>query len=158
MIKKEKIISNFQMSIAQKNNNIQDLNHDINRIVNLESEMNARQVQAQQLMQAQQIANILYGSQQHISSPNHRGQLSQSSYGSTPHISQGHSPQQQHQQQQHHYNNVRPMSRNSHQYLNEQGQYVSNNHQQYSPYMDNENGIYPYEQQMHQVNVIDFEF
>lgn len=131
---------------------MQDLHDDINRLVTLESQMQAQHIQAQQLMQAQQIANMIYGSQQHIpnAAANHRSPMSQTSFGSSPHISQPHSPQQPI-----HYNNVRqPMNRDSHQYINDQGQYIapmSNNHQSYSSYMDNENGSgggYQYEHQV----------
>lgn len=141
-----------QKSIAQKNTSLQDLNEDINRLANLQVHMQAKHAKAQQIMQAQQIANMLFGSQQHISATasNHRSPMSQSNFGSSPHISQPHSPQQPI-----HYNNVRPISRDSHQFINEQGQYVtpvSNNHQSYSSYVDNENsigGLYQYES--HQV-------
>ncbi|XP_055310752.1 patronin isoform X32 [Sitodiplosis mosellana] len=115
--------------------------------------MQAKHAKAQQIMQAQQIANMLFGSQQHISgaTSNHRSPISQSNFGSSPHISHPHSPQQPI-----HYNNVRPISRDSHQFINEQGQYVtpvSNNHQSYSSYVDNENGsggLYQYESHQQQ--------
>lgn len=127
-----------QKNIAQKNTSLQDLNEDINRLANLQVQMQAQHVQAQQLMQAQQIANMIYGSQQHISSAqaNQRSPILQSNFGSSPHISQQQSPQQPI-----HYNNVRPASRDTHQFINEQGQYISpmsNNHHSY-PYTDNEN-------------------
>lgn len=121
----------------------------------MQGQVQAQHVQAQQLLQAQKIASIIYGSQQHIpvAQANHRSPISQSNFGSSPHISQPHSPQQPI-----HYSNVRPMNRDSHQFINEQGQYVtpvSNNHQSYSSYVDNENDsgvIYPYEP--HQVGII----
>lgn len=76
-------------------------------MVNLENEIHARQIQAQQLLQAQQIANMIYSSQQHIAPiPSHRTSLTQPNYGSTPHIPQTHSPQQQI-----HHNNMRPVGR-----------------------------------------------
>lgn len=132
----------IQKSLAQKNESLQDLHDDINRLAILESDMQAKHIQAQQLLQAQQIANMIYGSQQHIpnATANHRSPMSQTSFGSSPHISQPHSPQQPIN-----FNNVRPMSRDPHhQYINDQGQYIapiSNNHQSsYSSYMDNENG------------------
>lgn len=139
---------NMQKGIAQKNTSLQDLNEDINRLANLQVHMQAKHAQAQQMMQVQQIANMLFGSQQHIAggTSNHRSPMSQTNFGSSPHISQPHSPQQPI-----HYNNVRPISRDSHQFINEQGQYVApvpNNHQSYSSYVDNENGssgIYQYE-------------
>lgn len=83
------------------------MQQDINRLANLESHMQAQYAQAQQL-QAQQIANLIYGSQQHIPvpQPNHRSPLSQSNYGSTPHLPQNHSPNQQM-----HYNNMRSINR-----------------------------------------------
>lgn len=139
---------NVQKSIDQKNTSLQDLNEDINRLANLQVQMQAKHVKAQQIMQAQQIANMLFGSQQHISgtTSNQRSPISQSNFGSSPHISNPHSPQQPI-----HYNNIRPVSRDSHQFINEQGQYVapvSNNHQSYSSYVDNEDGsggLYQYE-------------
>lgn len=100
--------------------------------------MQAQHVQAQQLMQAQQIANIIYGSQQHIPGQQNRNPMSShSSYGSSPHLSQS-------QQQQLHYNNIqRPMNREPIQYINEQGQYMSSNvSRESSPFMGQENGQY----------------
>ncbi|XP_055310769.1 patronin isoform X47 [Sitodiplosis mosellana] len=146
-------IDQYQKSIDQKNTSLQDLNEDINRLANLQVHMQAKHAKAQQIMQAQQIANMLFGSQQHISgaTSNHRSPISQSNFGSSPHISHPHSPQQPI-----HYNNVRPISRDSHQFINEQGQYVtpvSNNHQSYSSYVDNENGsggLYQYESHQQQ--------
>lgn len=97
--------------------------------------MQAQHVQAQQLMQAQQIANIIYGSQQHI--PGRNPMSSHSNYGSSPHLSQS-------QQQQLHYNNIqRPMNREPIQYINEHGQYMSSNaSRESSPYIGQENGQY----------------
>lgn len=100
--------------------------------------MQAQHVQAQQLMQAQQIANIIYGSQQHIPGQHNRNPMSShSNYGSSPHLSQS-------QQQQMHYNHIqRPMNREPIQYLNEQGQYMSSNvGRESSPYMVQDNGQY----------------
>lgn len=132
------------MSIAEKNASLQGLNQDINLVTNLQH------VQAQQRLQAQQISNIIHGSQQHIPSSMaiHRSPISQTNYGSLSHIPQTYSPQQPI-----YFNNVRAMGRNSNQFINEQGQYISpasNNHQSY---IDNENGssgILQYEQP-HQV-------
>lgn len=100
--------------------------------------MQAQHVQAQQLMQAQQIANIIYGSQQHIPGQHNRNPMSShSSYGSSPHLSQS-------QQQQLHYNHIqRPMNREPIQCVNEQGQYMSPNvGRESSPFMGQENGQY----------------
>lgn len=111
-------------------------------MANLQGQVQAQHVQAKQILQAQaqaqQIANMIYGSQQHIpvAQVNHRGPMSQLNFGSTPHISQQ-------QQQPIPYNNTRPISRDSHQYVNEKGQYIapiSKNQQSYSSYVDNENG------------------
>lgn len=115
-------------------------------IINMES-------QAQQLLQAQQIANILYSSHQNISGPSHRSPMSQANFGSTPHITQLQSPQQTMN-----YNNSRHI-RDSHQFINDQGQYIapiSKGNQMYSSGMNNGNGngnvgMYQYEQQ-HQVS------
>lgn len=110
--------------------------------------MQAQHVQAQQLMHAQQIANMIYGSQQHIPGQYGRPSVPQTTFGSSPHLAQ-----QQQYQSVTMINNMRPPSRDSHiapiQYINEQGQYVSNlphsqNAQQvvsreHSPFM-NENG------------------
>lgn len=131
------------MSIAEKNASLQGLNQDINLVTNL-------QLHAQKMLQHQQISNMIHGSQQHIPSSMaiHRSPISQTNYGSLTHIPQNYSPQQPI-----YFNNVRAMGRNSNQFINEQGQYISpasNNHQSY---IDNENGssgILQYEQP-HQV-------
>lgn len=77
------------------------MDQDINRVEILENDIQARQIQVQQ------IANMMYSSHQHIAPiPSHRTSLTQPNYGSTPHIPQTHSPQQQI-----HHNNMRPAGR-----------------------------------------------
>lgn len=108
---------------------MQTINNDIQKIVSKENQFQAMQIQAQQLMQAQQIANMLsqqqpsYGSQQHIPRSMH-----QQGYTSTPHI-----PPQQPQPIYNPSNNypMRPPSRDpflppgqNMNFINEQGQYV----------------------------------
>ncbi|XP_037895535.1 patronin isoform X3 [Glossina fuscipes] len=77
--------------IAIMNMNLQDLQHDIQRLASQQ----AQQMQAQQLLQAQQIANMLnqqqqnFGSQQHLADPYSPRPLShQANYGSSPHLPQ----------------------------------------------------------------------
>lgn len=48
-----------QQSIAIMNMNLQDIQQDIHRLATQQSQMQAQHLQAQQLMQAQQIANML---------------------------------------------------------------------------------------------------
>lgn len=50
---------NEQQSIAIMNMNLQDIQQDIHRLATQQSQMQAQHLQAQQLMQAQQIANML---------------------------------------------------------------------------------------------------
>lgn len=49
----------MQQSIAIMNMNLQDIQQDIHRLATQQSQMQAQHLQAQQLMQAQQIANML---------------------------------------------------------------------------------------------------
>uniref|UniRef100_A0A1A9WN88 CKK domain-containing protein n=1 Tax=Glossina brevipalpis TaxID=37001 RepID=A0A1A9WN88_9MUSC len=77
--------------IAIMNMNLQDLQQDIQRLASQQ----AQQMQAQQLLQAQQIANMLnqqqqnFGSQQHLADPYSPRPLShQANYGSSPHLPQ----------------------------------------------------------------------
>lgn len=143
-------VSYIKKSIAAKNASLHGLDQDISLVANLQSQMHAQHVQAQQLLQAQQISNIIHGSQQHLpSSPgNHRSPMSQTNYGSLSHISQTHS-----QQQPIYFNNIRAMGRDSNQFINDQGQYMSplsNNHQSYIDSENGSGGILQYEQS-HQV-------
>lgn len=140
-----KFFSLVQQCIAQKNSSLQDLHHQINRLANLESQVQAQnlrqqELQAQQMQnqQLRQIANMMYGSQQYITGQHNCNPMSsQTNYGSSPHLSQS-------QYQQMHYNNVqRPPNREPIQYINEQGQYISSNmSRESSPFAGQENGQY----------------
>ncbi|KAI8039688.1 hypothetical protein M5D96_007108, partial [Drosophila gunungcola] len=52
-------LDKYQQSIAIMNMNLQDIQQDIHRLATQQSQMQAQHLQAQQLMQAQQIANML---------------------------------------------------------------------------------------------------
>ena len=52
-------LDKYQQSISTMNMNLHDLQQDIQRIATQQSQIHAQQLQAQQLMQAQQIANML---------------------------------------------------------------------------------------------------
>lgn len=128
----------MQQSIALKNSSLQDIQQDIYRLQNLESQMQAQHVQAQQLMHAQQIANMIYGSQQHIPGQYGRSSVPQTNFGSSPHLAQQHQFQSATMM-----NNIRQTNRDSNiapiQYINEQGQYVSNlTHSQNAPQVSHE--------------------
>ncbi|XP_063709467.1 patronin isoform X3 [Culicoides brevitarsis] len=122
-------IEQYTQSIAMMNTNLHDIQSDIQRLASQQNQIQAQTIQAQQLMHAQQIANILsqqqYGSQVNISNSGYRPL--NSSFGSSPHLSQ--SPQY----------NTRPPSRDHHQmqtiqYVNDQGQYVNNSQPSYPVY------------------------
>ncbi|XP_033234390.1 patronin isoform X9 [Drosophila pseudoobscura] len=147
-----------EQSIAIMNMNLQDIQQDIHRLATQQSQMQAQHLQAQQLLQAQQIANMLnqqqqtYGSQQHLSDHHYQQQQRpmQQSFGSSPHLPQAYNApvsayssrppsrdpyQQQHQQQQ-------PMAMpQPMQFVNEHGQYMSppqpSHYQPQSIYSDN---------------------
>ncbi|KAL7735745.1 hypothetical protein ACLKA6_019998 [Drosophila palustris] len=133
----------YQQSIAIMNMNLQDIQQDIHRLATQQSQMQAQHLQAQQLMQAQQIANMLnqqqtYGSQQHLADHHYQQRPMQQSFGSSPHLPQAFNapvsayssrppsrdPYQQQQQQQHHPHQ-QPMQMPPMQYVNEHGQYMS---------------------------------
>ncbi|XP_017961427.1 patronin isoform X46 [Drosophila navojoa] len=101
----------YQQSIAIMNMNLQDIQQDIHRLATQQSQMQAQHLQAQQLMQAQQIANML---NQAFNAP-------VSAYNSRP---PSRDPYQQQQQQQHHPHQ-QPMQMPPMQYVNEHGQYMS---------------------------------
>ncbi|XP_032292368.1 patronin isoform X9 [Drosophila virilis] len=101
----------YQQSIAIMNMNLQDIQQDIHRLATQQSQMQAQHLQAQQLMQAQQIANML---NQAFNAP-------VSAYNSRP---PSRDPYQQ-QQQQHHSHQQQPMQMPPMQYVNEHGQYMS---------------------------------
>ncbi|KAH8358239.1 hypothetical protein KR084_008859 [Drosophila pseudotakahashii] len=123
----------------------QDIQQDIHRLATQQSQMQAQHLQAQQLMQAQQIANMLnqqqtYGSQQHLADHHYQQpRPMQQSFGSSPHLPQAYNApvsayssrppsrdpyQQQLQHQQHQQQQPMAMPQPM-QYVNEHGQYMS---------------------------------
>ncbi|XP_016976492.1 patronin isoform X36 [Drosophila rhopaloa] len=102
-------LDKYQQSIAIMNMNLQDIQQDIHRLATQQSQMQAQHLQAQQLMQAQQIANML----------NQAYNAPVSAYSSRPPSRDPYQQQLQHQQQQ-------PMAMpQPMQYVNEHGQYMS---------------------------------
>ncbi|XP_043645104.1 patronin isoform X18 [Drosophila teissieri] len=135
-------LDKYQQSIAIMNMNLQDIQQDIHRLATQQSQMQAQHLQAQQLMQAQQIANMLnqqqtYGSQQHLADHHYQQQRPmQQSFGSSPHIPQAYNapvsayssrpPSRDPYQQQLHHQQQQPMPMpQPMQYVNEHGQYMS---------------------------------
>lgn len=97
-------LEQYQQSIALMNNDLHDIQEDIQKLAEQQNQIHAQTIQAQQLLQAQQIANILnqqYSSQQNITSAYRP--LNQN-FGSSPHLPmpamRNQQPQQQQQQQQ----------------------------------------------------------
>ncbi|XP_041450279.1 patronin isoform X6 [Drosophila obscura] len=146
-----------EQSIAIMNMNLQDIQQDIHRLATQQSQMQAQHLQAQQLLQAQQIANMLnqqqtYGSQQHLADHHYQQQQRpmQQSFGSSPHLPQAYNapvsayssrppsrdPYQQQQQLPQPMAMPQPM-----QFVNEHGQYMSppqpSHYQPQSIYSDN---------------------
>ncbi|KRG05165.1 uncharacterized protein Dmoj_GI21023, isoform P [Drosophila mojavensis] len=131
----------YQQSIAIMNMNLQDIQQDIHRLATQQSQMQAQHLQAQQLMQAQQIANMLnqqqtYGSQQHLAEHHYQQRPMQQSFGSSPHLPQAFNApvsaynsrppsRDPYQQQQQHHPHQQPMQMPPMQYVNEHGQYMS---------------------------------
>lgn len=114
------------------NSNLKDIQQDIHRLTNQQSQMQAQAIQAQQLLQAQQIANMIqyHGSTQNI--PQQYRNMPPSNFGSTPHLNQPYNQQSM---------IMRPSSRDpQHQFINDQGQYITNS-RECSPFM-NDNGQY----------------
>lgn len=100
-------LEQYQQSIAVMNLDLHDIQEDIQKLAEQQNQIQVQTMQAQQLLQAQQIANILtqqYGSQQNVTGIYHPLQQQQQ-YNSTPQL-----PIQ------------KPIH---HQYLNDQGQYVN---------------------------------
>jgi calmodulin-regulated spectrin-associated protein len=98
-------LEQYHQSIALMNNDLHDIQEDIQKLAEQQNQIQVQTMQAQQLLQAQQIANILnqqYSSQQNITGMYHP---IQQQYGSTPQLSM-----------------QKPLH---HQYINEQGQYVN---------------------------------
>ncbi|XP_033154829.1 patronin isoform X16 [Drosophila mauritiana] len=135
-------LDKYQQSIAIMNMNLQDIQQDIHRLATQQSQMQAQHLQAQQLMQAQQIANMLnqqqtYGSQQHLADHHYQQQRPmQQSFGSSPHLPQAYNapvsayssrpPSRDPYQQQLHHQQQQPMPMPQQmQYVNEHGQYMS---------------------------------
>ncbi|XP_075169150.1 calmodulin-regulated spectrin-associated protein patronin isoform X7 [Haematobia irritans] len=88
-------LDKYQQSIAIMNMNLQDIQQDIQRLATQQNQIQAQQMQAQQLLQAQQIANMLnqqhqnFGSQQHLADPYPPRPLQQQqNFGSSPHLPQ----------------------------------------------------------------------
>lgn len=71
------------------NSSLKDLQKDIHRLTTQQSQMHAQHIQASQLLQAQQIANMInqFGSNRHIPGPDHQV-LPPRFGGSTPHLPQ----------------------------------------------------------------------
>lgn len=101
-------LEQYHQSIALMNNDLHDIHEDIQKLAEQQNQIQVQTMQAQQLLQAQQIANILnqqYSSQQNITGMYHPiQQQQQQQFGSTPQLS---------------------MKPQHHQYINEQGQYVN---------------------------------
>lgn len=102
-------LASYQQTIAMMNTNLYDLQADIQRLTLQQTQI-----------QAQQYANIMqqqYGSQHNLGGGGGYRPIQQQNFGSTPHM-----PSQTA------YNLSRPPSRDPHQnmqYINDQGQYVS---------------------------------
>lgn len=106
-------LEQYQQSIALMNSDLHDIQEDIQKLAEQQNQIQVQTMQAQQLLQAQQIANILnqqYSSQQNIPGLYHP---IQQQYGSTPQLTMKQQQQQQNAPPQHH------------QYINEQGQYIN---------------------------------
>ncbi|KAL5289447.1 hypothetical protein ACFFRR_009524 [Megaselia abdita] len=123
-------LDKYHHSIAMMNTNLHDIQQDIQRLATQQSQIHAQHLQAQQLMQAQQISNMLNQQQQLPPPPQPYGSqqmpgYQRSNFGSTTHIPNNsynsrppsrdpYSQQQQQQQQQQHM-----------QYVNDHGQYIN---------------------------------
>ncbi|XP_041450316.1 patronin isoform X43 [Drosophila obscura] len=116
-------LDKYQQSIAIMNMNLQDIQQDIHRLATQQSQMQAQHLQAQQLLQAQQIANML----------NQAYNAPVSAYSSRP---PSRDPYQQQQQLPQPMAMPQPM-----QFVNEHGQYMSppqpSHYQPQSIYSDN---------------------
>uniref|UniRef100_A0A2M3ZFU7 Putative microtubule-binding calmodulin-regulated spectrin-associated n=1 Tax=Anopheles braziliensis TaxID=58242 RepID=A0A2M3ZFU7_9DIPT len=112
-----------------ENMDLEQYQADIQRLTHQQNQIQAQTLQAQQLLHAQQIANLLnqqYGSQQSIPASTYRPMNTQL-FGSSPHL-----PQQQSSPINY---GMRPPSRDPYhsphtmQYVNDQGQYIQQNQQ-----------------------------
>ncbi|XP_055623002.1 patronin isoform X6 [Toxorhynchites rutilus septentrionalis] len=154
-------LEQYQQSITKMNSNLHDIQADIQRLTQQQNQIQAQTLQAQQLLHAQQIANLLnqqYGSQQNIQQSMHGTYrpINTQLFGSSPHLPQQAPPpllQQLPQQQQSPINyGTRPPSRDPYltqqqqlhtlQYVNDQGQYIQQTQQPYpnNSHMGFENG------------------
>ncbi|XP_055529667.1 patronin isoform X5 [Wyeomyia smithii] len=161
-------LEQYQQSISKMNSNLHDIQADIQRLTQQQSQIQAQTIQAQQLLHAQQIASLLsqqYGSQQNIQQTTHGTYrpINTQLFGSSPHLPQqaGLLQQQPPQQQQSPLNyGTRPPSRDPYltqqqqmhtlQYINDQGQYIQQAQQQPFPnssHLPYENGQYRKENQ-----------
>uniref|UniRef100_A0A182Q9W7 CKK domain-containing protein n=1 Tax=Anopheles farauti TaxID=69004 RepID=A0A182Q9W7_9DIPT len=151
-------LEQYQQSISKMNSNLHDIQADIQRLTQQQNQIQAQTLQAQQLLHAQQIANLLnqqYGSQQSIPATTYRPMNTQM-FGSSPHL-----PQQQSSPINY---GMRPPSRDPYmsqppqqqqqahtmQYINEQGQYVQQHQQNYGNH-PNSHVVYSREQSQTQL-------
>ncbi|XP_062561632.1 patronin isoform X28 [Armigeres subalbatus] len=156
-------LEQYQQSISKMNSNLHDIQADIQRLTQQQTQIQAQTLQAQQLLHAQQIANLLnqqYGSQQNIQQTIHGTYrpINAQLFGSSPHLPQQNASLLQ-QQSPINYG-TRPPSRDPYltqqqqlhtlQYVNDQGQYIQQaqqQQQQQQHYMGYENGQYRKENQ-----------
>nr|XP_029721094.1 patronin-like isoform X31 [Aedes albopictus] len=155
-------LEQYQQSISKMNSNLHDIQADIQRLTQQQTQIQAQTLQAQQLLHAQQIANLLnqqYGSQQNIQQIIHGTYrpINAQLFGSSPHLPQQNAPPLLQQQSPINYG-TRPPSRDPYltqqqqlhtlQYVNDQGQYIQQaQQQQQQHYMGYENGQYRKENQ-----------
>nr|XP_029721095.1 patronin-like isoform X32 [Aedes albopictus] len=145
-----------------ENMDLEQYQADIQRLTQQQTQIQAQTLQAQQLLHAQQIANLLnqqYGSQQNIQQIIHGTYrpINAQLFGSSPHLPQQNAPPLLQQQSPINYG-TRPPSRDPYltqqqqlhtlQYVNDQGQYIQQaQQQQQQHYMGYENGQYRKENQ-----------
>uniref|UniRef100_A0A182YJE1 Uncharacterized protein n=1 Tax=Anopheles stephensi TaxID=30069 RepID=A0A182YJE1_ANOST len=158
-------LEQYQQSISKMNSNLHDIQADIQRLTQQQNQIQAQTLQAQQLLHAQQIANLLnqqYGSQQSIPANTYR-QMNTQMFGSSPHLPQQQSSPinygmrppsrdpylpQQHQQQPQQQQQQHTM-----QYINEQGQYVQQQ-VNYGHHSSNNNSHLVYSREQSQTQLI----
>ncbi|XP_055596337.1 patronin-like isoform X5 [Uranotaenia lowii] len=156
----------LKQSITKMNTHLHDIQADIQRLTQQQNQIQAQTLQAQQLLHAQQIANLLsqqYGSQQNIQQTMHGTYrpINTQLFGSSPHLPQQAAPLLQQQQQQQQLG-TRPPSRDPFmtqqqqlhtlQYVNDQGQYIQQQQQTHQQQYSNnnmgyENGLHRKENQ-----------
>ncbi|XP_058464471.1 patronin isoform X5 [Malaya genurostris] len=156
-------LEQYQQSISKMNSNLHEIQADIQRLTQQQSQIQAQTIQAHQLLHAQQIASLLnqqYGSQQNIQQTIHGTYrpINTQMFGSSPHLPQQTGPMLQQQQQSPVNYGTRPPSRDPYmsqqqlhtlQYVNDQGQYTHPAQQHYpnNSHMGYENGQYRKESQ-----------